>query len=141
MPTPNLIERPGRLLPPPPHDPRERIILSRTGDWEVRAFAEGDPKFHYLLRHGMWHLQLWHSGRGVSILTPSALTAGHYEIFSVRGRTVRVRSAAEVVALVERHHDVAAPSVGILTVLEAWFVEEIVAQGAGLRSMDQDSQR
>jgi len=131
MPNAGLSFRANALLPPPPHDPRERIIVSRAGAWEVRAFAETDPKFDYLIRHGMWHLQLWHPGERVSILTASALTAGCYELFPVRRRTARVGSRQEVVALIAGRPGLVAPSVGTLAVLEAWFVEETVVRWCG----------
>src|SRR5687768_16947328 len=83
-------------LPPPPHDPRDRIVVSRAGQWEVRVFSESDPKFVYLMTHGMWHLQLFHPTRGISVLTPSALTRQCYELFPIRGWKARVSWGSDV---------------------------------------------
>jgi hypothetical protein len=100
--------------------------VSRAGDWEVRVFARTDFRYRYLVGHGMWHLQLWHSGRGVSVLTPSALTRDCYEIFPIRGGRARVRWNSDVRALVEAHHEIAVPSAGTMAVLEAWFVGNVL---------------
>jgi hypothetical protein len=68
--------------PPPPHDPGERVVVAHAGPWELRQFADGDPKLAYLAPRGFLHAQLWHPGHATSILTPSRLTAGHFEIWT-----------------------------------------------------------
>jgi hypothetical protein len=55
--------------PPPPHDPRERELVLTLRGWQVRLF--GENKFQYFVRHGFWHVQLWHVEARVSVLTPS----------------------------------------------------------------------
>ena len=72
--------------PPPPHDPRERERVAVTGAWEVRQFPADDPKLAYFAPRGFLHVQLWHPGEGVSVLTPSKLTGGLYAIWSPDAR-------------------------------------------------------
>src|SRR5688500_11007904 len=68
---------------PPPHDPEERELAQTIDAWEVRVFA--DAKFGFFVQRGLWHVQLWHPYARVSVLTPSRLTGGAYEILSARG--------------------------------------------------------
>ncbi len=79
------------LHPPAPHDPREREVVASAGGWEVLQFPEGDSRIRYFAPRDMLHLQLWHPGRRISILTPSRITGGLYEVvlasFGDRGRT------------------------------------------------------
>ena len=70
----------GWTWPSAPHDPTEREILGRLGDWQFRAFADHDERALYLLRRGMAHLQIWHPTSGVSFLTPSRLSCGLWEL-------------------------------------------------------------
>jgi hypothetical protein len=71
--------------PPPPHDPRERVCVAGWNGWEVRSFAANDRRRGYLASHGMGHVQLWHPGAGVSVLTPSRLTGDQIEIYPIAG--------------------------------------------------------
>ena len=80
-----LLQSESGPWPPPPHDPRERICLGLMDEWEVRIFARSDCKFQYLARKKMLHVQLWHPVVWVSVLTPSQLTAGRFELFPFKG--------------------------------------------------------
>ena len=111
-----------RGWPPPPHDPRERVVLCPADDWQVRAFLFTDPRFEYLAPRGLWHIQLWHPQAGVSILTPSALTMDCYEIFPIRTWKRRAGTYEELSALLQTFHDIMPPSVGMLNGLQALFV-------------------
>lgn len=62
------------------HHPHARIPVAEHGGWEVRAWAWNDERHAWLARHGLLHLQLWHPGRAISVLTPSRATAGKYEV-------------------------------------------------------------
>lgn len=73
------------LTPPPPHDPSERILVEFLGDWEVRIFSPSGIFHRYFSAKGMLHVQLWHPEAGVSLLTPSPITAGRYEVFPLAG--------------------------------------------------------
>lgn len=70
------------LVPPPPHDPLERVVVAMTDAWEIRQFAEGDPRLAYFTPRAFRHIQLWHPDAQVSILTPSKLTAGAFEAWT-----------------------------------------------------------
>lgn len=79
-----LARAPGRY-PAPPHDPRERIVVTSLDGWEVRNFGPHDRRRAYFAVRGLGHLQLWHAASGVSVLTPSRLTAGRYEASAAHG--------------------------------------------------------
>ena len=66
--------------PQSPHDPRERETIDNTGDWLVLQFPTTDQKLEYFTRFGFLHLQLWHPVAEISVLTPSRLTDGCYEV-------------------------------------------------------------
>lgn len=108
--------------PPSPHDPDERVLRDRVGDWEVRAFATTDPKHDYFVRRGFLHLQLWHPQAGISVLTPSRLTLGRYEIFPINGWKLPETDLEEVAAIVREHHGVHLPALVRINALEQWFV-------------------
>lgn len=70
---------------PPLHSPFDRELLARIGPWEVRRHATDDGRFAYFATRSMLHVQLWHPEHRVSVLTPSLLTGGRFEIaFSTR---------------------------------------------------------
>jgi len=75
--------------PPSPHDPRDRETLDVVGDWLVLQFPATDQKLEYFARFSFLHLQLWHPVAEVSVLTPSRLTLGCYELHPHAGNTFR----------------------------------------------------
>jgi hypothetical protein len=113
---------PAPALPPPPHDPSERVLVARADAWEVRAFPPGDPKHAYFATRELLHLQLWHPAAGVSLLTPSRLTAGAYELFPIEGWKRAARSAEEARRLARYAHGVELPSPLRLAALIEWHV-------------------
>lgn len=123
-----LARAPGE--PPPPHDPRERELASRTADgqWEVRVF--GSRMFQYFVTRGLWHVQLWHPEARVSLLTPSRLTLGFYEAFPIAGWKGHAPDHGRLVALVARSHRVTLPSAVELARIERAFVDDVVASAA-----------
>lgn len=110
--------------PPPPHDPRDRVLVTTAGAWQVRVFADSDPKLEYFVRRGLHHLQLWHPEAGVSVLSPSGLTIGQYETFPIAGWKRQARTRDDLVALLRAHHRLELPSAGTMAALEAWFVDD-----------------
>lgn len=114
----------GRPPPPPPHDPRERDLAFVLRDWEIRLFT--GRKFQYFVERGFWHLQLWHPGTNVSILTPSRLTCGHYEVFPVAGWKARSPDIARLRRFVEQNHRVTFLEDAELMQLERRLVHDIV---------------
>ncbi len=117
--------------PPPPHDPRERDRVLLLGSWEIRVF--GEHKFQYFVSHGFWHLQLWHAGARISVLTPSRLTHQLYEAFPIAGRKARAATYQELCALVVGEHGVFLPNQLELRTFERALVER-VKQRSPLRS-------
>jgi hypothetical protein len=117
LPTPGLPPS-----PPPPHDPRERVLVATAGAFEVRAFPPSDPKHAYFAARALLHLQLWHPSAGVSLLTPSRLTRNAYELFPVDGWKRAVRSAEDARRLARYAHGVELPSPLQLAALIEWHV-------------------
>lgn len=114
--------------PPPPHDPREREIAHAVGDWEVRVF--GDAKFGFFVERGLWHVQLWNPSARVSVLTPSRLTGGSYEIFPCAGWKRRAACHEEVARIVRDEHRVAFVDEEALRRIERVFVRAPIAFAA-----------
>ncbi len=76
--------------PVKPHDPRDRVLvgtinaretLTVLARWEVRALDPAGPFHHYFAKNDLLHLQLWNPYFGISLLTPSKLTADSFEAF------------------------------------------------------------
>lgn len=70
-------------------EPEELACVA--GEWEVRLFT--DVRFGYFVKRGLWHVQLWHPRARVSVLTPSRLTLGAYELHAANRPKRRVASA------------------------------------------------
>jgi hypothetical protein len=81
----NLHSKRHRCMPPPPHDPRDRVLLDVIEGWEIRVFEPGSRMERYFSDCGFDHLQLWHAPTGFSLLTPSRLTEGRFEVFPLGG--------------------------------------------------------
>jgi hypothetical protein len=106
-------------LPPRPHDPRDREVVARAGAWEVRQFDRADRKHAYFAPRGFLHLQLWHPVAGVSVLTPSRLTGGNYELWDAEGDRVALPEWADVMSYLT---DLTPPGAARIAALERWFV-------------------
>ena len=74
-----------RATPPPLHDPCERILVESLGEWQIRIFRPSGDFHRYFAAKGILHVQLWHPEARVSLLTPSPLTAGRYEVYPFAG--------------------------------------------------------
>lgn len=106
----------GRL--PPLHAPGDRELLARVGPWEVRRYAAGDHRFAYFASRAFLHLQLWHPVRQISVLTPSRLTGGRFEI-ACGARRAWVPTWPGVVAQLPDHE---LPGSAELAALAMWLV-------------------
>lgn len=111
------------LWPPPPHDPRERDLIVRLPEWEVRAFPKGGRMHAYFAPRGLLHLQLWHPRARVSVLTPSRLTCGRYEIYPYEGRKLPVADMQALYRAMSALLRCELPPPARLVALERWFVE------------------
>lgn len=68
-----------------PHAPAPRTLLAvLPGGWEVRGFGPSDPRVPFALGRGFWHVQLYEPTARLSVLTPSRLTDGWYEVAAPR---------------------------------------------------------
>jgi hypothetical protein len=105
---------------PPPHDPGERTPVAWVGLWEVRQFPDGDARLAYFRPRGFHHLQLWNPAARISILTPSRLTAGLFEMWPEGGQR---SSAATWRQVTEQLRGVELPSAIEISALESWFIE------------------
>jgi hypothetical protein len=100
------------------HAPADRELLARIGPWEVRRYAVDDERFAYLASRAMLHVQLWHPTRRISVLTPSRLTGGRFEV--ARGsHRVSIETWPGVVALLPDHD---LPGGAELAALTMWLV-------------------
>lgn len=77
-------------VPIKPHDPRDRVVLGTISaripstvlaEWQVRALDPAGPFHHYFAKNDMLHLQFWNPYFGISVLTPSKLTANRFEAY------------------------------------------------------------
>jgi hypothetical protein len=106
---------------PPPHAPEDRVAISALdAGWEVRQFAEADRKLAYFAARGFAHLQLWQPAARVSVLTPSRITGGNFELWS-QGARVPCRRWDDVADLLDAER-VAAPGRAAIRALERWFI-------------------
>lgn len=111
---------------PPLHAPFDRELFAHVGAWEIRRHAAHDMRFAYLATRAMLHVQLWHPVHRISVLTPSRLTNGRFEI-ACRGHRTRI---ATWPALVATHPELGLPSGSELAALTMWLVvrSEITAR-------------
>jgi hypothetical protein len=83
---------------PAPHDPSERALLHAQYGWQIRTYPWNSPQHLVYKTKGMLNLQLWYPKVRLSVLTPSRLTDGQYEI-RMGDEVVRVRRSLEVAEL------------------------------------------
>jgi hypothetical protein len=101
------------------HAVDDRVVIACCDDWEVRQHRLDDPATAELVTGGYLHLQLWCPASGISILTPSRLTAGLFDVRLPDGGRIRAhlyRRAADAV------RPRAAPSEAAIAALERWHV-------------------
>lgn len=103
---------------PPLHAPHDRELFARCGAWQVRRHADADPRFVYLASRELLHLQLWHPAHNTSVLTPSRLTGGRFEI-AIGWKRASVSTWPGVVALLP---DAGLPGGAELAALSMWLV-------------------
>ena len=83
---------------PAPHDPSERALLHAQYGWQIRTYPWNSSKHLLYKTKGMLNLQLWYPEIRLSVLTPSRLTGGQYEV-RMGDEVVRVRRSLEVAEL------------------------------------------
>jgi hypothetical protein len=110
--------------PPPPHDPRERELTLSIDGWEVRLF--GGRMFAYFVTRKLWHMQLWHPTARISILTPSRLTRGSYEVFPLARWKSTAPDYPSLVRLITGLRSTPLPSAADVLRLERALVHDVV---------------
>ncbi len=93
------------------HDPRWRRPVQPLGaGWELRRADPRCPLGRRLCGAGVEPAQLWQAAVGLSVLTPSPLTGGAWELFPILGRRERVPTWPLADELVRLAHDVGLPA-------------------------------
>jgi hypothetical protein len=116
-----VIQAGQRDWPPPPHDPRERVLVTTVSNWQVRVYVEARART--LAPKGLWQVQLWEPDAQLSVLTASRATDGAYEVLCMPdGWKVRVMTRADLSKLMRREHAGAFVSEPALARLERWLV-------------------
>jgi hypothetical protein len=111
---------PSTLAIHPLHAPNERVVIAELGVWELRQFAPGDRKLAYFAAKGFAHVQLWHPTQHVSVITPSRLTNGEFELW-IAGERYNARTWATIeVELAVR--GIKPPGRHAMRSIERWFV-------------------
>ncbi|MBX3161869.1 MAG: hypothetical protein KF773_38260 [Deltaproteobacteria bacterium] len=95
------------------HAPEHRVAVGCADDWELRRAGDA--------RRGFAHVQLWRARDGISIVTPSRRTAGHFEARLADGEHVRSRWWRPL-ELHLRARAIAVPGPRAIDALERWFV-------------------
>jgi len=107
---------------PPHHDPGERCCLFESADgWLILGHAINDPNHAYFAPRGLLHLQLWHPQRRVSVLTPSLLTRGTFEVWASSARE-RLCCYGHLATFMLQEFDLAPPCPRVIQHFNTWFV-------------------
>ncbi len=115
---------PGRQCrPPPPHDPTDRVLVGHLREWALRVFDPNGRRHEFFAPRGFLHVQLWHSETGVSVLSPSRITAFCYEAYPFVGGRIRVPSWSALSRAVYRTHGVRCPNEDEIQVVEQGWVK------------------
>ena len=85
--------------PAAPHDPWERAAVHARYGWEIRTYPWNSRLHRVASDNGTLHLQIWYPAVGLSILTPSRLTGGKYEV-QMADERVRMCCAATMAEIV-----------------------------------------
>ena len=120
--------------PPPPHDPRERELAMRLGEWDIRLF--GNRKFQYFVTRGFWHLQLWHPAARISVLSPSRLTCGFYEAYPIANWKAQAPNYDGLVSLIAGTHGPPLPTTAEIKRAEKALVDDVVASAWRIGARD-----
>jgi hypothetical protein len=109
------------IAPPFPHDPRDRCWIYETRGWHVRMLAINDPRRRACIARGLLHLQLWNPEKEISILTPSKMTNGSFEVWK-DGQRARLCGYKHLMQFVADEYGVALPCYGVVQHFENLFV-------------------
>lgn len=129
-----VVEYRGAVLPPL-HAPFDRELVAGAGPWEVRRHAVSDERFAYFAERELLHLQLWHPIERISVLTPSRLSGGRFEI-ACGARRAWIATWDGVVEQLPDHR---LPGGAELAALTLWLVIrcEVAAVGAPIQRTEE----
>lgn len=102
------------------------------GAWKALVF--GGRMLGYFAPRGLAHVQLWHERAGISVLTPSRLTGGRYEVFPVAGWKKRASDYRTLEWLVEQEHGVALPPLAEVSRIERALSFDLARAVTGIAS-------
>lgn len=128
--------RTHQAAPVKPHDPQDRIILGTIGAravstimarWEVRALDPAGPFHHYFAKNEMLHLQFWNPYFGISLLTPSKLTANRFEAFPLKEWKLASKSFENIRVQLERAFATRLPTESVVRKLTDEFREAVTS--------------
>jgi hypothetical protein len=124
---------PWKTLGTPAHSPTGRDILFESRGWQIRGFNAEHPASQHFAVRGWSHLQLWHEGFGISILTPSRLTESCFEIRLPDRRIARLSTREDVEAMLWDYWALTLPSSSAVFAAHRWFVDhmEMMVRGSG----------
>ena len=91
------------------HDHHRRALVFWLGEWEVLMYRPCSDMHHLLVVNGMFHLQLWHPESKTSILTPTALTDGKFEVAPLFGSEFRTDSYEDLAPILEAARNLLIP--------------------------------
>jgi len=103
------------------HNPEQRCFVHQVGSWYILRHAANDPMVSWLAPRGLLHLQLYHAPTGLSVLTPSGLTEGTYELGEGAERA-RYHCYGCLNGHLVREHGVHLPCLRSVRWAERWFV-------------------
>ena len=106
---------------PAEHWPDRRALVYTHEGWECRSHARNDVNYSEMAARGQLHLQLWLPHARISILTPSLLTDGEFEV-CLLGDVVRASCYAELDEVLMTVAGVAPPCPGFVQYLQTWLV-------------------
>lgn len=120
---PPTVQGPPRslIVPPFPHDPRDRCWIYETRGWHIRMLAVNDPRRRSCVARGLLHLQLWHVEQQVSILTPSNMTNGSFECWK-GGQRARLCGYPHLMQFMAQEFGLRLPCYGVVQHFENLFV-------------------
>ena len=91
------------------HNHKLRALVFWLGEWEVLMYRPCSDIHRLLVVNGMFHLQLWHPDSQTSIITPTTLTDGKFEIAPLFGSEFRTDSYEDLGPILEAAKTISIP--------------------------------
>ena len=91
------------------HNHRLRVLVFWLGEWEVLMYRPCSDMHRLLVVNGMFHLQLWHPESLTSILTPTTLTEGQFEVSPLFGSEFKTEAYDELRPILQAARNISPP--------------------------------